>query len=59
MMDHKQSVSCSRNSYSVDHNMIREASDKEDAVIDAYQEESEWAERNQAAAKPDYIKQKV
>ena len=58
MMDKAQTISCHRSSYSVDHNVIREASVEENAVIDAYEDELEWAERNQDAVKPDLITQK-
>lgn len=60
-MDQKQSVSCSRTVYSVDHNVIHEANkatSQEETVIDAYQDEAEWADRNQSSFKPDYITQK-
>lgn len=58
-MENKQTVSCNRTAYSVDHNVIHEAGDQGEAVIDAYQEEAEWAERQQAAVKPDFITQKI
>lgn len=58
-MENKPSISCSRTAYSVDHNVIREAGDQEDAVIEAYQDESEWAKREQEAIKPDIIIQKI
>lgn len=58
MMDKKAPVSCRRTTYSVDHNVIQAASAEENAVIDAYKNELEWAERNQEAIKPDLITQK-
>lgn len=58
-MENKPTVSCNRTAYSVDHNVIREAEEQEEAVIDAYQNEAEWAERQQAAVKPDFITQKM
>ncbi|MEW9668470.1 hypothetical protein [Ammoniphilus sp. 3BR4] len=57
-MDKIPPVSCERTSYSVDHNIIQEASEEENAVIEAYEEELEWAERNQESVKPDLITQK-
>lgn len=58
-MDHKKFISCSRTAYTVDHNVISNAENKEDEVIDAYQDEAEWAERKQVAVKPDFITQKI
>ena len=57
-MDNKQPISCERKSYTVDHNVIGEEKDQEDAVIDAYQDELEWAKRNQESANPSFITQK-
>ncbi len=57
-MDNKEPASCMRTSYTVDHNVIGEAKDQENALIDAYQDETEWAEREQAGVNPDYIVQK-